>query len=285
MKTLHVDTGREMAGGQWQVLYLTERLKDAALMVPEWSPLRERFPGRIERLSAAALRRCAKEFDLVHAHDAKAHTMAALAGISPLIVSRRVGFPVKQGIASRWKYARADRYFAVSKFVAGRLQEAGVPSEKIRVIYDGVPVPEPANPQRGRVVALPNKGAEKIRLAANSLGIEIHFTSDLWQDLSTASIFIYVSEMEGLGSAALAAMACGVPVIASGVGGLPEAVEHERTGLIASDDELAAALRRLLDHPALAAEMGRRGRERVIEDFSVEKMVERTERAYEEVLG
>jgi starch synthase len=91
--------------------------------------------------------------------------------------------------------------------------------------------------------------------------------------------------MEGLGSAALAAMACGVPVIASGVGGLPEIVEHERTGLIVKNDELEGALRRLLNHPTLAAEMGRRGRDRVIENFSVEKMVARTERAYQEILG
>jgi glycosyltransferase involved in cell wall biosynthesis len=41
----------------------------------------------------------------------------------------------------------------------------------------------------------------------------------------------------------------------------------------------------LLNHPTLAAEMGRRGRDRVIENFSVEKMVARTERAYQEILG
>lgn len=285
MKTLHVDTGREMAGGQWQALYLIERLKDATLMVPEASALREHFSGRIERLSFSALRQSSRGFDLVHAHDARAHTMTAMAAGAPLVVSRRVGFPVQRTIASRWKYARPAGYFAVSEFVAERLGQAGVPGGKIRVIYDGVPIPKPANAQPGRVVALANKGVEIVQAAANSLDIPIHFSSNLWQDLSTASIFLYVSEMEGLGSAALAAMAAGVPVIASGVGGLPEIVEHERTGLIVKNDEVAGALRRLLEHPTLAAEMGRRGRERVIENFSVEKMVERTERAYQEVLG
>jgi len=290
MKTLHLDTGREMGGGQWQVLYLMERLKDATLMAPEGSPLREHFTGRIERLSFRNLRKRARDFEMVHAHDARAHGLAvmaraAMAGIAPLVVSRRVGFPVKRTVASRWKYARADGYFAVSKFVATRLESAGVSSEKIRVIYDGVPIPKPSHPQPGRVVALSNKGARIVQAAANSLRIPIQMTSDLWQDLSTASIFLYVSEMEGLGSAALAAMACGVPVIASGVGGLPEIVEHERTGLIVKNDELEGALRRLLNHPTLAAEMGRRGRDRVIGNFSVEKMVARTERAYQEILG
>lgn len=284
MNTLHIDTGREMGGGQWQVLYLLQRLKDATLMVPKESPLRKHFQGPIESFSFPALKRLSREFAIVHAHDARAHTMAAMAGVDPLVVSRRVGFPVKKTVASRWKYARGKRYFAVSNFVAARVEEAGVAREKIEVIYDGVPIPEPSNPEPGRIVALPNKGVDIVNTAANSLGLKICFTANLWQDLATASIFVYVSEMEGLGSAALAAMACGVPVIASNVGGLPEAVDHERTGLIVNDDEVIGALRRLLENPGLAAEMGRRGRERVIENFSVEKMVERTKRGYRELL-
>jgi glycosyltransferase involved in cell wall biosynthesis len=94
--------------------------------------------------------------------------------------------------------------------------------------------------------------------------------------------------MEGLGSAVLAAMASQVPVIASRVGGVPETVEHERTGLLvgstANQAELAGAVRRLLDDPTLAAEMGRLGKERVEREFSVEAMVEGTLHAYEEVV-
>ena len=193
-----------------------------------------------------------------------------------MIVSRRVGFPVKSSLASRWKYSRVALYLAVSQAVAGRLTEAGVPAQRIRVVYDGVPLPPPPIPVPGRVVALASK-------PAHVPGIPIHLTTNLWQDLSTASIFVYISEMEGLGSAALAAMAAGVPVIASRVGGLPEAIEHERTGLLIDPTELAGAVRRLLDDPAAAAEMGRRGRELVQEKFTVETMVAATLRAYEEV--
>jgi starch synthase len=95
---------------------------------------------------------------------------------------------------------------------------------------------------------------------------------------------VYRSEMEGLGSAALAAMAAGVPVVASNVGGLPEAVEHERTGLLVSDGDFATPIRRLLDHPDEATEMGRRGRERVEKNFTIDLMVEKTLAAYKEVL-
>ncbi len=75
---------------------------------------------------------------VVHAHDAKAHTLAALASRKTFVVSRRVAFPVKRTVASRWKYRRATRYLAVSEYVAGELRKAGVPAAKIDVVYDGV---------------------------------------------------------------------------------------------------------------------------------------------------
>jgi len=91
--------------------------------------------------------------------------------------------------------------------------------------------------------------------------------------------------MEGLGSAALAALAAGVPVIASHVGGLPEAIEHGKTGFLVDDGDFATPVRRLLDDPALAQEMSRAGRERAEKEFSVNVMVEKTQQAYREVLG
>jgi hypothetical protein len=280
MKTLHVDTGLEMRGGQWQALYLIQHLPDAVLLTPAKSDLfwQARARGVDTRpLSLKELAKLARKVDLVHTHDARAHTLAAVLGRAPLVVSRRVGFPVGRSMASRWKYGRAAGYLAVSKFAAARLVDAGVPAEKIRVIYDGVRLPPPARPQPGRVVALASKPVEVT-------GIPIHLSTDLWQDLSTASVFVYLSEMEGLGSAALAAMASAVPVVASRVGGLPEIVEHERTGLLIDDGEVDQALRRLLDKPAIAAAMGRFARERVRENFTVQKMVEQTLRAYEEIL-
>ena len=116
-------------------------------------------------------------------------------------------------------------------------------------------------------------------------GVSVELTTDLWRDLSTASVFVYNSDMEGLGSAALAAMACGVPVIASAVGGLPEVVEDGKTGFLVTDGDFQKPVRRLLEDAVLAAEMSRAGRARVQREFSVEGMVENTMRAYREVLG
>ena len=290
MRTLHVDSGREMRGGQWQALYLVERLSDAVLLAWAGSPLFEEATRRkldVRALTFRALTAAVKQADLVHVHDARSHTFAAIAwamawqGVArkpPLVVSRRVAFPVKRGFFSHWKYAQADLFIAVSKYVAAQLMDAGIRGSKIRVVHDGVPIPEPACPPAGRVVALASKPVE-------IPGISVDLTTDLWRDLSTASVFVYKSDMEGLGSAALAAMAAGVPVVASNVGGLPEVVESGTTGFLVSDGDFATPVRRLLEDTALAARMSQAARERVLQQFSVERMVEKTMAAYHEVLG
>jgi len=287
---LHVDSGREMRGGQWQALYLVERLSDAVLLAREGSPLFEEATRRrldVRSLTFNSLTTVAKQADLVHVHDARSHTWAAIGwGMAwqgvvrkpPLVVSRRVAFPVKRGFFSHWKYAQADLFIAVSEYVAARLTDAGISGAKIRVVYDGVPIPEPACPQPGRVVALASKPVE-------IPGISVDLTTDLWRDLSTASVFVYKSDMEGLGSAALAAMAAGVPVVASNVGGLAEVVDSGKTGFLVSDGDFANPVRRLLDDAALALQMSQAARKLVQQQFSVERMVEKTVAAYHEVLG
>jgi glycosyltransferase involved in cell wall biosynthesis len=271
--TLHIDTGREMRGGQWQVLYLVERLEGSRLHARRGCPLEAEALRRGLNVDAADT-----GVDLIHAHDARAHTKYAFSRKQPLVVSRRVGFPIGRSIFSRMKYRFADRYLAVSKYVATRLREAGVPDSKIRVVYDGIPIPKsPTRPEPGRVIAVPGKYHE---LA----GIPVHLSQSLFDDLKTASVFLYMSDMEGLGSAAIAAMAAGVPVVSSGAGGLPEVVEHGRTGLIVRDGDYTKAVRRLLDNPNLAAELGAAGREKAMREFSVEKMVENTLSAYNEIL-
>jgi hypothetical protein len=285
-QTLQVDTGREMQGGQWQVLYLIERLIAPTLVAPPDSPLFVAARNRDIEARPVGGSWMRTNAVLIHAHDSFAHTAAVFDRCQrffnpmlrklPLVVSRRVGFPSGRSVLSRWKYRFAERYLAVSEYVAMRLRESGVPDEKIRVVYDGIPIPPVSTPEPGRVVAVPSK--------FKGIGIPVHLTTNLFDDLRTASVFLYMSEMEGLGSAAIAAMAAGVPVVASGVGGLPEVVEHERTGLIVRDGDYAGAVRRLLDNPTLAAELGAAGRERAIAKFSVEKMVESTLAAYNEIL-
>ena len=280
MRTLHIDTGREMRGGQLQALYLVERLREAVLLARANSPLFEAAAARridVRPLSVRTLAALSRQVDVIHAHDARAHTIAAIVGGKPLVVSRRVAFAVNSGALSAWKYSRAAMYLAVSKFVAAKLNDAGISQVKIRVVYDGVPIPEIGQPRAGRVVALASKPVQ-------ISGISVDLTHNLWDDLASASVFVYQSEAEGLGSAALAAMAMGVPVVASAVGGLPEAVEHGRTGFLVTDGDFATPVRRLLSDPQLAGALGRAGRERVERELSIEHMVNQTRNVYDEVV-
>jgi glycosyltransferase involved in cell wall biosynthesis len=100
-------------------------------------------------------------------------------------------------------------------------------------------------------------------------------------------IFIMPSLNEGLGVAALEAMACGLPVVASAIGGLREVVEHGRTGyLIAPGDvnALAEALRALAHAHQCRTALGAAGRQRAVASFRMEVMAQRTLELYSHTL-
>jgi hypothetical protein len=298
MRTLHLDTGREMRGGQWQALHLVRGLGDhghaARLLAPAGSPLLE--AALAQRLDAAPLQftrllRDARRADLVHAHDARSHTLGLFTR-PPLLVSRRVAFRIRRGPASRWKYGHAAHYIAVSEYVKQILIAAAIPDSAISVVYDGVPVPPRSEfRDRAHIVALdsedPGKGKRLVEAAAKIAGVPIHFSGHLLRDLPHAAIFLYITELEGLGSAALLAMACGAPVIASRVGGLPEIIEDGVTGILTDNDPeaIAVALVHLQEDRAQAMRLATRAHATVERQFTTEHMVCNTIAVYERILG
>jgi alpha-maltose-1-phosphate synthase len=105
---------------------------------------------------------------------------------------------------------------------------------------------------------------------------------------SHASVFACPSVYEPFGLINLEAMACGTAVVASAVGGILEVVEDGVTGLLVppgKSDDLAGAIRKLLDDPERARAMGAAGRRRVEEKFSWASVAERTERVYRDAIG
>ena len=97
--------------------------------------------------------------------------------------------------------------------------------------------------------------------------------------LWASDVFAMPSLKEGLGVAALEAMASALPVIASDVGGLHEVVEDDRTGIVvppADPKAIASAIVRLIESDELRARMGAAARARVVENYSMEKMAART---------
>ena len=294
MKILHLDSGREMRGGQWQVLRLHQALLEAGhqsfLMAREYSPLltlaaQRDLPCDVLRPLRLLIR--SRRFDLVHAHDAHAHASAAIFSRAPLVVSRRVAFPLHTSAASRWKYTRARRYLAVSAYVARVLMESGIDSERIDIVYDGVEFPETA--AIGDKILTPStndpaKGMPLAEQAAAAAGLPLKLSKDLTRDLPHARALLYLTQSEGLGSAILLAMAHGVTVIASNTGGIPEIIENGVNGILVPNDidSVAAALRQL--DPERCAALGAAARETIRHRFTVSHMLNATLASYQKAL-
>jgi glycosyltransferase involved in cell wall biosynthesis len=106
--------------------------------------------------------------------------------------------------------------------------------------------------------------------------------------LPGASVLVLPSLVETFGMPAAEAMAAGIPVVASRIGGLPEVVVEGKTGLLAKANSpiaLAQALLRVLDDPAMAQAMGQAGRQRVEQLFSWESIAGGLSRHYAELCG
>jgi N-acetyl-alpha-D-glucosaminyl L-malate synthase BshA len=105
--------------------------------------------------------------------------------------------------------------------------------------------------------------------------------------LSISDLFLLPSQQESFGLAALEAMACGVPVVASSVGGLSEVIDHGRTGFLHGVDDLegmAASGIQVLSDPELHAAVAASGRRTVKERFCADLIVPRYEKFYTELL-
>ena len=293
MQILHVDTGRSLRGGQRQLLLLLQGLKERGheQTLLARGPMLDEWKGA-EVADFVNLRRAARTVDLIHAHDARAHTLAAVHCPGKcLVVARRVAFAVRSGLLSRWKYSCADRFIAVSEFVKSQLMNSGIPSSKITVVYDGTPAPpeinrlrSPADPALVIAPAIddPLKAGELLRACCEKAGVQLRLSQDLPAELREADLFVYLSENEGLGSAILLAMANGVPVVASRIGGIPEIVEHGVTGLLADNrlEDVTTQIRRLIHDRDLASACTQRAYQQVRERFSDDIMVRQTEDVY-----
>jgi len=106
--------------------------------------------------------------------------------------------------------------------------------------------------------------------------------------LRSAQIFVLASRSEAFPYSILEAMRAGLPVIASDVGGISEAVEDGNTGLLAPPrdaDALASVLSRALSAPALRKMLGANGRRRFLEFFTFDRMFAKTTAIYQQALG
>ncbi len=104
--------------------------------------------------------------------------------------------------------------------------------------------------------------------------------------LPNFDLFVLASRHEALGTSLLEAQSCGVPVIASNVGGIPEALDNGNTGLLFDDfSMLELQLKELLSDESKLQTMKDNCRKFIVEKFSVEKMMEDTQKLYKELVS
>ncbi len=132
----------------------------------------------------------------------------------------------------------------------------------------------------------------ELREQAASLGLGGNvqfagFREDLDSYFTCLDLFVHPALQEGLGVATLKAQAAGVPVVAFEAGGLPESVEHGKTGLLVrpeDPDALRRAILRLVDDDELRGSYSNAAKERMQGEFSVDVMVDKHVELYESIL-
>lgn len=149
--------------------------------------------------------------------------------------------------------------------------------------------------RRGPDVRLVLAGAGECEAALRAqvarLGLErrvdfLGFRQDADAVWAALDVAVLSSDYEGLPTAALEAIANGTPLVATRVGGLPELIEHERSGLLVAPrdpDALATAIQRILDDPAWGAELAAAARPR-LEDHRIDALAARVAILYEDLL-
>jgi glycosyltransferase involved in cell wall biosynthesis len=132
----------------------------------------------------------------------------------------------------------------------------------------------------------------QLEAMADQLGLadRVHLVGhqqDVRPWLAALGVFVLSSDWEGMSNALLEAMAAGLPIVATAVGGVPEVVVDDATGLLVPPGDpnaLAEAITRLLRDPDLRRTMGQAGRARVVQHFSIDETVRLTEELYTTLL-
>jgi len=122
--------------------------------------------------------------------------------------------------------------------------------------------------------------AEKVKFVGKQEDIEYF--------MSCADVFLFPSEYESFGLAALEAMSCELPVVCSNGGGLPEVIHHGETGFLSNVgdyEDMAKNVLHIIDNPELAIKIGKAARKDVNERFLPDQIIPQYEALYERLLA
>ena len=125
----------------------------------------------------------------------------------------------------------------------------------------------------------------------NKLGESVTFTgytTRVVDYLNASDFFVMPSEMEALCISLIEALACGLPAVATDVGGIPDVARHEKEALLVPPANVAAlveALRRLLGNPALSSDLSDRGQSRMMQLFDIESVADQHITLFSDLFG
>ncbi|MEZ5739747.1 MAG: glycosyltransferase family 4 protein [Burkholderiaceae bacterium] len=239
---------------------------------------RQALQGRIITGMEKAVMRFTARFLIVSRADAAAGeaTLGLKAGQYQVVENGVPDVPLRAAPGT------ADAFLMVARVSHAKHHEmalrafAGLPGDT-RLLLAGGQTDDSAF--RGQVREWAGGAAERVEL----LGAR----SDIPALLARAGVFVLCSRFEGMPLSIIEAMRAGLPVIATAVGGVPEVVVDEQTGLLVPPGDtaaLSAAMARLASDPALRERLGQAGRARYEQRFSLAGMCDKVLSAYAEVL-
>ena len=165
MKILHISSAKTWRGGEQQIAYLISELHamedqiESFVLAPSNSPLAEKMSGqgfpvftyhkhllKYPMIHRQIKRICkAEEIDLIHVHDAHAHSFAVMSAAiwnntTRIVLSRRVNFGIRKNFFSKWKYNHSSikRILCVSKQVIESIEGDIEDKSKLKLVYSGV---------------------------------------------------------------------------------------------------------------------------------------------------
>ena len=231
---------------------------------------------------------------------------------------------IAYGLVDRLLRSSTHRYIAVSNYIKDQMIKNNIASDKIDVIYNGVVFHNPKlkshksiiigsagrlHPTKGydlllqafaklqnkdALLKIAGEGPELNHLTdlVKSLGIQkkvefVGFKEDIYEFLNSVDIYAQTSTHEGFGLLVVEAMSQALPIVVTPVGSLKEIVKNGETGLIAADlwpESIAESLDKMISDPKLSKKLGKKSKQFVIENFSVEKWIKATVKAYKKAM-
>lgn len=210
----------------------------------------------------------------------------------PLFVDTQVFSPVPSESRSAWRSARSIPESMVVVAVVGRL----VPTKRMDDAIRAVATARRAGADVGLVVIGrgPSKAALENVAEEEGVSDSVWFTGVLYGDdlvaaLGSTDVLCSTSDHEGFGLTIVEGMALGLPVVATGVGGVPDLIVDGTTGFVVSTEDgvegVASRLSELVADADLRARMGRDGLERARQSFSTDVATTNFEDAYRSAAG